>query len=102
MTEYFFIVSFAEISICWYPRLLSISTGFVSTTDACCGLGKYGGMVMCLFPEMACKNATNHVWWDEFHPTEAVNLILADDVWSGKHIDMCLPMNLRDMIAHKT
>ncbi|KAF3333148.1 GDSL esterase/lipase 7 [Carex littledalei] len=76
--------------------------GFVTTTDACCGLGKYGGMVMCLFPEMACKNATNHVWWDEFHPTEAVNLILADDVWSGKHIDMCFPMNLQDMIAHKT
>ncbi|KAJ4808300.1 GDSL esterase/lipase [Rhynchospora pubera] len=76
--------------------------GFVSTTDACCGMGKYGGRVMCLFPEMACRNATNHVWWDQYHPTDAVNRILADNVWSGKHAEMCYPMNLLNMTTHKT
>ncbi|KAK6935531.1 GDSL lipase/esterase [Dillenia turbinata] len=75
--------------------------GFNVTTDACCGLGKYRGFIMCISPEMACRNASNHIWWDQFHPTEAVNSILADNVWSGKHTDMCYPMNLQDLVAGK-
>lgn len=72
--------------------------GFETTSDACCGLGKYGGLIMCLLPEMACSDANKHVWWDEFHPTEAVNKILADNIWDGAHINMCHPMNLKTMI----
>ncbi|XP_020088379.1 GDSL esterase/lipase 7-like [Ananas comosus] len=75
--------------------------GFQTTTDACCGLGKYGGLIMCLVPEMACSNASNHVWWDEFHPTDAVNRIIADNVWSGEHATMCYPMNLQEMTKPK-
>ncbi|RLN10013.1 uncharacterized protein C2845_PM11G17450 [Panicum miliaceum] len=73
-----------------------ISYCFVTTTDACCGLGKYGGLIMCVLPQMACGDASSHVWWDEFHPTDAVNRILADNVWSdaqcgGKRIYMVKP-----------
>ncbi|KAF8379714.1 hypothetical protein HHK36_029159 [Tetracentron sinense] len=75
--------------------------GFEITTDACCGLGQYRGWIMCISPEMACNNASNHIWWDQFHPTEAVNAILADNVWSGLHTKMCYPMNLQDMVALK-
>ncbi|ONK81578.1 uncharacterized protein A4U43_C01F30740 [Asparagus officinalis] len=71
--------------------------GFETTTEACCGAGKYRGMGMCLGPQMACEDASVHVWWDEFHPTEAVNRILADNIWSGMHTSMCYPMNLKDM-----
>ncbi|KAJ0960158.1 hypothetical protein J5N97_002054 [Dioscorea zingiberensis] len=72
--------------------------GFQTTTEACCGLGKYRGFVMCLMPEMACSNASTYVWWDEFHPTDVVNRILANNVWSSEHSDMCHPMNLLEMI----
>ncbi|KAJ0106238.1 hypothetical protein Patl1_17508 [Pistacia atlantica] len=75
--------------------------GFDFTTDACCGLGKYKGWIMCISPEMACSNASNHIWWDQFHPTDAVNAILADNVWNGLHTKMCYPMNLEDMVATK-
>ncbi|CAL5433400.1 unnamed protein product [Camellia sinensis] len=75
--------------------------GFNVTTDACCGLGKYKGWIMCISPEMACNNASNHLWWDQFHPTDAVNAILADNVWSGLHTEICYPMNLQNMIAQK-
>ncbi|ESR52564.1 hypothetical protein CICLE_v10023992mg, partial [Citrus x clementina] len=75
--------------------------GFNATTDACCGFGKYKGWILCLSPEMACSNASNHIWWDEFHPTDAVNAILADNVWNGLHTEMCYPMNLEEMIAPK-
>ncbi|XP_062223488.1 GDSL esterase/lipase 7-like [Phragmites australis] len=75
--------------------------GFVTTTDACCGLGKYGGLFMCVLPQMACSDASSHVWWDEFHPTDAVNRILADNVWSGQHTKMCYPMDLQEMVKLK-
>lgn len=73
--------------------------GFNVTTDACCGLGKYRGWIVCISPEMACENASNHIWWDQFHPTDAVNEILADNVWSDLHTRMCYPMNVKDMIS---
>ncbi|GKG23094.1 GDSL esterase/lipase 7-like protein, partial [Tanacetum coccineum] len=47
---------------------------FNVTDSACCGLGRYNGA------GMACGNASNHLWWDQFHPTAAVNEILADNV----------------------
>ncbi|XP_010266538.1 PREDICTED: GDSL esterase/lipase At5g08460-like [Nelumbo nucifera] len=75
--------------------------GFEVTTDACCGLGQYKGWIMCISPEMACYNASNHIWWDQFHPTDAVNAILADNVWSNLHTNMCYPMNLQDMVVPK-
>ncbi|PKI77901.1 hypothetical protein CRG98_001693 [Punica granatum] len=73
--------------------------GFEVTSDACCGLGRYNGWIMCLSPEMACVNASSHIWWDQFHPTDAVNAILADNVWNGSHTNMCYPMNLEQMVA---
>ncbi|KAL6006842.1 hypothetical protein ACLOJK_032338 [Asimina triloba] len=71
--------------------------GFETITDACRGLGQYGGLIMCISPEMACANASKHVWWDQFHPTGAVNAIIADSVWSGLHANICYPMILQDM-----
>nr|XP_033515668.1 GDSL esterase/lipase At5g08460-like [Nicotiana tomentosiformis] len=73
--------------------------GFSVTDEACCGLGKYKGWILCISPEIAFSNASNHIWWDQFHPTDAVNAILADNVWSGLHTPMCYPMNLQDMLA---
>ncbi|OEL29176.1 GDSL esterase/lipase 7 [Dichanthelium oligosanthes] len=75
--------------------------GFVTTTDACCGLGKYGGLIMCVLPQMACSDASSHVWWDEFHPTDAVNRILAENVWSSQHTKMCYPLDLQQMVKQK-
>ncbi|KAI3929349.1 hypothetical protein MKX01_006585 [Papaver californicum] len=56
------------------------------------------GWIMYLAPEMACDDAATHLWWDQFHPTDAVNEILAANIWSDKHMKMCFPMNLQDMI----
>ncbi|KAI9108322.1 hypothetical protein K1719_020513 [Acacia pycnantha] len=75
--------------------------GFNETKNACCGFGKYKGWIMCLSPEMACGDASYYIWWDQFHPTEAVNEILADNIWNGLHTKTCHPMNLEDMVTHK-
>ncbi|GAB4857571.1 hypothetical protein Ancab_015480 [Ancistrocladus abbreviatus] len=72
---------------------------FQVTTTACCGLGRYKGWIICISPEMACEDASTHIWWDQFHPTAAVNAILADNVWSSLHANMCYPMNMKDMVT---
>ncbi|KAL2347951.1 hypothetical protein Fmac_001951 [Flemingia macrophylla] len=72
--------------------------GFNVTSDACCGFGNYKGWIMCISSEMACSNASNHIWWDQFHPTDAVNAILSDNIWNSRHTKMCYPMNLEDMV----
>ncbi|KAE8722490.1 putative inactive receptor kinase [Hibiscus syriacus] len=71
---------------------------FEETANACCGLGRYNGWIMCMSTQMACRNASDHIWWDQFHPTDAVNAILADNVWSSRHTEMCYPMNLKTMV----
>ncbi|KVH91828.1 Lipase, GDSL [Cynara cardunculus var. scolymus] len=73
--------------------------GFSVSDKACCGLGRYNGWMMCISPGMACGNASNYLWWDQFHPTAAVNEILAENVWSGLHTRMCYPMNMEQMVA---
>ncbi|CAI8589329.1 unnamed protein product [Vicia faba] len=74
------------------------SYGFTITSEACCGFGKYKGWFMCLSSEMACRNASNYIWWDQFHPTGTVNGILAANIWNGEHTKMCYPMHLQDMV----
>lgn len=71
-------------------------TGFEDAKNACCGLGKYGGMKGCLSPDMACHRASNHVWWDLYNPTEAVNILLANSAWSGDPLSsICRPITFK-------
>ncbi|EFJ35647.1 hypothetical protein SELMODRAFT_80714 [Selaginella moellendorffii] len=75
------------------------SFGFQTATVACCGMGRFGGWLMCLLPEMACQNASTHVWWDEFHPTDRANEFLAKSIWSGDSFQLCHEMTLQQLIA---
>ncbi|CAN1300076.1 GDSL esterase/lipase At5g08460 [Linum perenne] len=75
--------------------------GFTETSSACCGLGKYRGWIMCIASEMACSNASNHIWWDQYHPTAAANAILADNIWNGLHTKMCYPTNMEDIVSQR-
>ena len=68
-------------------------TEFNVTDSAFCGLGRYNGWIMCLSPRMACGNALNHLWWDQFHPTVAVNEILADN-GIVKCLDLLVPYKM--------
>lgn len=77
--------------------------GFEDTKSACCGLGLNGAMVGCISTEMACNQASGHVWWDLFNPTEAVNSILAEAAWSNQPIpDLCRPFTIHELVKAKT
>ncbi|KAI3473549.1 hypothetical protein Pfo_031207 [Paulownia fortunei] len=66
--------------------------GFSVTDRGCCGIGRNRGQITCLPFSVPCNNRNQYVFWDAFHPTQAVNQILARRAYSGSPSD-CYPVN---------
>ncbi|CAN1168179.1 GDSL esterase/lipase At5g03810 [Linum perenne] len=57
--------------------------GFVEARKACCGTGVLETAFLCnAMSPGTCSNATEYVFWDGFHPSEAANNVLAQAVLS--------------------
>ncbi|KAK1375970.1 GDSL esterase/lipase APG [Heracleum sosnowskyi] len=56
--------------------------GFLVANRGCCGIGKVETTILLCNPKSigTCKNATQYVFWDSVHPSEAANQILADSL----------------------
>ncbi|KVH89691.1 Lipase, GDSL [Cynara cardunculus var. scolymus] len=70
--------------------------GFTVTDRGCCGIGRNQGQITCLPFSAPCINRDQHVFWDAFHPTQAVNRILAEKAYNGPTSD-CYPMNVKQL-----
>ncbi|CAK9156054.1 unnamed protein product [Ilex paraguariensis] len=70
--------------------------GFRVKDRGCCGIGKNKGQITCLPFSVPCINRNQHVFWDAFHPTQAVNQILARKAYNGPPSD-CYPVNVQKM-----
>ncbi|KAK6928036.1 GDSL lipase/esterase [Dillenia turbinata] len=78
----------------FYDMINNPSTyGFSVPDKACCGNGKYGGQLTCLPMQQPCANRTQYIFWDSFHPTEAVNAIIAKRCYSPSATD-CYPISI--------
>ncbi|KDP34349.1 hypothetical protein JCGZ_11232 [Jatropha curcas] len=55
--------------------------GFAEARKACCGTGLLETSILCNSKSAGtCANASEYVFWDGFHPSEAANKILSDDL----------------------
>lgn len=55
--------------------------GFKISNTSCCNVDtSVGGL--CLPNSNLCKNRTEYVFWDAFHPTDAANAVLADRIFT--------------------
>ncbi|KAK1404161.1 SGNH hydrolase-type esterase superfamily protein [Heracleum sosnowskyi] len=55
--------------------------GFKVSNTSCCNVDtSVGGL--CLPNSKLCKNRTEYVFWDAFHPSDAANVVLADKFFS--------------------
>eukprot|EP01018_Ginkgo_biloba_P022952 Gb_30432 [translate_table: standard] len=72
------------------------SYGFTVTNRGCCGIGRNRGQITCLPQQLPCANRNQHVFWDAFHPTEAVNIILSRKAYSGPPSDS-YPINVMQL-----
>ncbi|KAL3518475.1 hypothetical protein ACH5RR_021064 [Cinchona calisaya] len=58
-----------------------IENGFFEARKACCGSGLLETSFLCNSKSPGtCANASEYVFWDGFHPTEAANQVLSSDL----------------------
>ncbi|KAL7602810.1 GDSL esterase/lipase At1g71691 [Lactuca sativa] len=62
----------------------------------CCGIGRNRGQITCLPFQTPCPNRSEYVFWDAFHPTEAVNVLMGQKAFSGPP-DFVYPMNIQQL-----
>eukprot|EP00252_Welwitschia_mirabilis_P002566 TRINITY_DN12517_c0_g1_i1.p1 TRINITY_DN12517_c0_g1~~TRINITY_DN12517_c0_g1_i1.p1 ORF type:complete len:383 (-),score=-1.25 TRINITY_DN12517_c0_g1_i1:299-1357(-) len=54
-------------------------SGFAEARKACCGTGVIETAILCNAASPGtCANASNYVFWDSFHPSQAANQVLAN------------------------
>ncbi|KAL5982884.1 hypothetical protein ACLOJK_016963 [Asimina triloba] len=70
--------------------------GFSVIDRGCCGIGRNRGQITCLPFQTPCPRRDQYVWWDAFHPTEAVNVILARRAFGGDS-DVVHPINIQQL-----
>ncbi|KAF0922674.1 hypothetical protein E2562_001072, partial [Oryza meyeriana var. granulata] len=74
------------------------SYGFSVVDRGCCGIGRNRGMITCLPFQRPCLNRNSYIFWDAFHPTERVNVLLGKAAYSGG-ADLVHPMNIQQLAA---
>ncbi|XP_024534466.1 GDSL esterase/lipase At1g71691 [Selaginella moellendorffii] len=87
-----------------YRALLEIihapsSFGFENVNSGCCGAGKFNAQLPC-YPLIStvCKHRSSYVFWDAFHPTEAVNVLLGAKFFNGSQ-SYARPINIQRLAS---
>ncbi|KAL6857138.1 hypothetical protein ACP4OV_018520 [Aristida adscensionis] len=70
--------------------------GFGVVDRGCCGIGRNGGQVTCLPFMPPCADRARYLFWDAFHPTAAVNVLIARQAFRGG-ADVVAPINVRQL-----
>ncbi|KAL9236983.1 hypothetical protein vseg_011582 [Gypsophila vaccaria] len=73
------------------------SYGFEVLDRGCCGVGKNNGQITCLPLQAPCEDRTKYIFWDAFHPTERVNILLAKKAFTSKSKIDAYPMNVKQL-----
>ncbi|KAL9677766.1 hypothetical protein QQ045_015602 [Rhodiola kirilowii] len=78
--------------------------GFENAYDPCCGghfppFMCFGGSDANVTSFGLCQDRSRYVFWDAYHPTEAVNIIIARELLDGDH-RVISPMNVRELYNH--
>ncbi|CAH9113920.1 unnamed protein product [Cuscuta epithymum] len=74
--------------------------GFNVTDRGCCGVGKLNGQVTCLPYEVPCTNREEYIFWDAYHPTSAVNVLLGKMSFNGGP-DLVYPINIEQLVKNE-
>ncbi|KAL5559984.1 hypothetical protein UlMin_036195 [Ulmus minor] len=79
-----------------YPSL----QGFRETNRPCCEVATVhegGNGVMCKKGGQVCANRSSHVFFDGLHPTEAVNILLANKAYASTSLTEVYPTNIQQL-----
>ncbi|XP_050215571.1 GDSL esterase/lipase At1g71691-like [Mercurialis annua] len=70
--------------------------GFSVINRGCCGIGRNRGQVTCLPFQTPCPNREQYIFWDAFHPTEAVNILMGKKAFNGD-TSIAYPINIEQL-----
>ncbi|XP_022152509.1 GDSL esterase/lipase At1g71691-like [Momordica charantia] len=70
--------------------------GLSVVNRGCCGIGRNRGQITCLPFQTPCPNRDQYIFWDAFHPTEAVNILMARRAFNGDQ-SVIYPFNLQQL-----
>ncbi|XP_058749083.1 GDSL esterase/lipase At1g29670-like [Vicia villosa] len=76
------------------------SNGFVVSNAPCCPSKLSGGG--CIPDDRPCYNRSEYAFWDEFHPTEAWNLLTARRSYNSHDSGFTYPMDIRHLVEHES
>ncbi|KAF8413653.1 hypothetical protein HHK36_001645 [Tetracentron sinense] len=71
------------------------SFDFRVTNAGCCGVGRNNGQITCLPFQIPCPKRDEYLFWDAYHPTEAVNVIIARRSYSAQSSSDTYPIDIR-------
>lgn len=71
--------------------------GFTVTNRGCCGVGRNNGQITCLPFQTPCRDRKTHVFFDAFHPTESVNMILGRRTYKAQSSSDAYPYDLQQL-----
>nr|AFK33479.1 unknown [Lotus japonicus] len=74
------------------------SYGFADVKEACCGLGELNAKAPCVPVSKLCPNRQDHIFWDQFHPTEAASRSFVERIFDGSS-SYTSPINMRQLVA---
>ncbi|KAF3672363.1 putative non-specific lipid-transfer protein-like [Capsicum annuum] len=75
--------------------------GFDNTIDACCEvtpIKEGGNAALCKNGGQVCPSRNKYVWFDGLHPTEAVNIVLANKAFDSELNTEVYPTNVKKLI----
>lgn len=73
-------------------------TGFAQVKAACCGLGELRAKIPCLLVSNFCSNREDHIFWDQYHPTQAASRIFVDRIFNGPS-KYTFPITMRQLLS---
>jgi hypothetical protein len=75
-------------------------SGFLVANAPCCKTRLIGG---CIPDERPCHNRGEYVFWDEFHTTEAWNLVTAIRSYNSyNNLGFTYPMDIKNLAEQET
>ncbi|XP_062224886.1 GDSL esterase/lipase At5g55050-like [Phragmites australis] len=75
------------------------SYNFTVLDTACCGDGRFGAGG-CNFSAPLCQNRANHLFWDDYHPTDAASGVAAKMIFGDAGI-FVHPINVQQLVASR-
>ncbi|XP_062116533.1 GDSL esterase/lipase At1g74460 [Humulus lupulus] len=54
--------------------------GFSNSESPCCSFGRIRPSLTCVPASTLCKDRSKYVFWDEYHPSDAANEIIANEI----------------------